>query len=108
MVWLGTATGWSPADEAAARRLAAGGAIVAGVDLPVYVAAIEKEHGHCLYLAGDVEHAARLVERRFDLDRFRSPILAGVGPGGRLALAMMEQAPPVTFAGAVAVDPAPT
>ena len=105
VVWLGNAPGWSQADEAAARRLAAGGAIVAGVDLPVYLAAIEKEHSRCLYLAGDVEHAARLIERRFDLDRFRSPIVAGVGPGGRLALAMMEQAPPVTLASAAVVDP---
>jgi type IV secretory pathway VirJ component len=106
VIWLGAASGWSLADEAAARRLTSAGAIVAGVDLPGYLAALEKEHGRCLYLVGDVEHAARLVERRFGLDRYLSPILASTGTGGRLALAMMEQAPPATFAGVAAVDPA--
>jgi type IV secretory pathway VirJ component len=106
VVWLGAARGWSPADEAAARRLTSAGAIVAGVDLPVYLAALEKEHGRCLYLVGDVEHAARRVERRFGLDRYLSPVLAGAGMGGRLALAMMEQAPSATLAGVATVDPA--
>jgi type IV secretory pathway VirJ component len=106
VVWFGAARGWSLADEAAARRLTAAGAIVGGVDLPVYLAALDKEHGRCLYLVGDVEHASRLVERRFGLERYRSPILAGVGTGGRLALALMQQAPPATLAGVAAVDPA--
>jgi type IV secretory pathway VirJ component len=107
VLWLGARTGWSAADEAAAWRLAADGTIVAAVDLPVYMTALEKERGTCLYLVGDAEAAARLIERHAGLDRYLSPILAGVGEGGRLAIAMLRQAPPATLAGAVAIDPMP-
>lgn len=105
VLWFGTAQGWSPADEAAARRLASRDILVAGVDLPGYLAALTAAKGACLYLAGDAEHAARLIERRFGLADYLTPLLAGVGAGGRLALATAAQAPPATLAGAAAVDP---
>lgn len=107
VLWLGGGSGWSPADEAAAHLLAAGGAIVAGVDLPGYIAALSKVRDSCLYLVGDAGAAARAIERRQGLERYLSPYLAGAGLGGRLALAMLRQAPPATLAGAAAIDPAP-
>lgn len=108
VLWFGNAGGWSPADEAAAQRLASRDLLVAGVDLPDYLAVLATAKGPCLYLSGDAEHAAHLIERRFGLEDYVTPLLAGVGAGGRLALAMAAQAPPATWAGAAAVDPSAT
>jgi len=100
------ADGWTNADDAAADHLASAGTIVAGVDLPGYLAILMADKSDCLYLVNDAERLSRTIERSLGLAVYQSPILAGVGEGGRLALAMLQQAPPSTLAGAAAVDPA--
>jgi type IV secretory pathway VirJ component len=106
VIFFGDTGAWTAADEAAGRRLAAAGSVVAGVDLPRYLQALTSDESSCLYLVGDAEKLSRDIERRLGFVRYLSPILAGTGEGGRLALAMLQQTPPSTLAAAVAVDPA--
>jgi type IV secretory pathway VirJ component len=103
---FGTGDGWSSADDAAARRLAAAGATVVGIKLGQYRRQLAGARDSCLYLVGDVEQASRAVERRLGFTRYIAPILAGMGEAGALAGAMLAQAPAGAIAGAVVIDPA--
>jgi type IV secretory pathway VirJ component len=102
------AGGWSSAFSAAARELAVSGALVAGVDLPTYLARLAASDDGCHYLLSEIEDTSHTLQRRFPSDRYLSPILAGVGSGGTLSYAALAQAPWATVAGAVAVDAAPS
>jgi type IV secretory pathway VirJ component len=97
--------GWSSADNAAAARLAAAGAVVIGIDLPRYRQALTGTSDACLYLVGDVEKVSRQIQRRQGFRRYLAPILVGAGEGGALAQAMLAQSPSQAVAGAVVVDP---
>jgi type IV secretory pathway VirJ component len=105
VVFYGDAAGWSSADDAAAKRLAASGTVVAGVDLPEYLRALNSAKGPCLYLAGDAERLSRSIERRLEFAGYESPVVAGTGIGGALSLAMLKQSPPATLSAAAAIDP---
>lgn len=105
VVLLSDAAGWSPAEEAASRALAADGALVVGVDLPTYYQALRREKRDCLYLVADVEKLSKEIHRLEDLQTYHPPLLAGLGEGATLALAMTAQSPPATIMETVAIDP---
>jgi type IV secretory pathway VirJ component len=56
-------------------------------------------------LAGDADGLAHQLERSLRFPDYLTPILAGSGVGGRIAELALAQAPAVTIAGAVSVDP---
>ena len=99
VVLFSGAHGFDRALESAAWRLAESGVIVAGIDLPAYLAKLSTEAG-CAYVVGDVEELAHRLEREQGLARYRLPVLAGVGEGATLAYAALAQAPAATVAGA--------
>lgn len=99
--------GWSPGWARAAERLRAHGAAVVGVDLPQYLAGLQASDDGCHYLIAELEDRSQRWQRELGGGAYRSPILAGAGEGGALALAALAQAPAATVAGAVAADPAP-
>ncbi|MCM2476573.1 virulence factor family protein [Rhizobium sp. CG5] len=105
VVLLSDAAGWSPAEEAASQALAAEGALVIGVDLPSYYAALRRETRDCLYLIADVEKLSKEIHRLEGLQTYHPPLLAGWGEGASLALAMTAQSPQATISETVAVDP---
>jgi type IV secretory pathway VirJ component len=57
-------------------------------------------------LVYDTELLTRQLERERRLPTYLTPIVAGVGEGGTLAELNLVQAPAVTIAGAVSIDPA--
>lgn len=105
VVLLSDAAGWSPTEEAASQALAAEGALVIGVDLLSYYAALRRETRDCLYLVADVEKLSKEIHRLEGLQTYHPPLLAGWGEGATLALAMTAQSPPATITETVAVDP---
>ncbi|HEY2774288.1 MAG TPA: AcvB/VirJ family lysyl-phosphatidylglycerol hydrolase [Candidatus Binatia bacterium] len=102
------AQGWGAREVAAATVLSSRGAIVIGVDLPQYRAALDKHDGECLYLLSEIEALSQQVQRQLGVERYFSPIMAGLGEGGTLVTAALAQTPDATVAGSVAVDPTET
>ncbi len=98
--------GWTPTLDSAARRLAARGAVVVGVDLPSYLANLRRSTDGCHYVVAELEDLSHRLERENDFGAYRGPMLAGVGAGATLAYAALAQAPAATVAGAAGVDPA--
>jgi len=102
---LSGAGGLDPATGDLAAALAAGGALVAAVDTPAYLAA--RPAGRCAYPAGDLEELAQRVEKLRGLDAYERPALVGHSRGAALAWAALANGPAGTFAGAVAIGPCP-
>lgn len=100
--------GWSPADEDLSKRLVDKGAAVVGVDVPSYLAAIDKTDGDCVYLVSDIETLSHEVMRAGKASVYKPPILAGSGTAGGLVMGIAAQTPPATIGSSVAVDPTET
>lgn len=108
VVLLSDADGWSRQEEAASDALAQNGAVVVGVDLPDYYAALSAEDVSdtgCLYLVSDIEELSRQIHREQEIASYHQPVVTGIGAGGALALAIAAQTPPSTIAQTLAVDP---
>ncbi len=100
--------GWDAGYADAARRLAAMGAVVVGVDLPQYLQNLAASNDGCHYVIAEIEDMSKRLQREFHFAGYQSPVLAGIGPGGTLAYAALAQSPAATIAGAISVDPVPT
>ena len=106
VVYFSGRNGLSKADETAAQAIAKGGALVAEVDSKKYLSGLDKLNEKCHQLVYDTELLTRQLERERHLPTYLTPIVAGVGEGGTLAELNLVQAPAVTIAGAVSLDPA--
>ena len=80
-------------DRVKARRYAASGAVVVGIDTPATFAKAEKLPDDCVYFVSDVEQVSQNIQRVLDVDSYHSPVIAGSGLGGTFALALAD----VTF-----------
>jgi type IV secretory pathway VirJ component len=105
VVLISGGQGWSDNEARSAERLAADGAIVVGVDLPAYYARLEEREGDCLYLVSDIEDLSRQLHRQAGIVDYHAPIVAGIGDGATLALAIAAQTPNSTIFATLAVDP---
>lgn len=100
--------GLSPADETAAQAIAKGGALVVEVDSREYLSRLDKIDEKCHELVYDAEWVSRQLQRERGVPNYLTPIVAGVGEGGTLAEMILAEAPAVTIAGAVSIDPSAT
>ncbi|WP_370677025.1 AcvB/VirJ family lysyl-phosphatidylglycerol hydrolase [Pleomorphomonas sp. PLEO] len=103
--YLSGAGGYSLWDGIAARRLAAEGNIVVGIDTPKTLdkgAAAAKD---CAYFVSDLEQVSHDLQRMLASTRYYSPVIAGAGLGGTFALALAAQTPDATILRTIAVDP---
>lgn len=105
VVLISDKAGWSEKEDALAKSLTDGGALVIGIDLPSYLASLGKDKGDCIYMVSDIEALSQQVQRAAKNTDYRLPIVAGAGAGGALALAIAAQTPPATFGQTLAVDP---
>ncbi|MDE1159437.1 MAG: alpha/beta fold hydrolase [Neorhizobium sp.] len=108
VVLLSDANGWNEDEEEASETLREDGAVVVGVDLPEYYAALGNEKRDCLYLVSDIEDLSRQVHRFAGLSDYRPPVIAGLGDGATLALAIAAQTPESTISETLAIDPEST
>ncbi|MBP1850245.1 virulence factor family protein [Rhizobium halophytocola] len=105
IILLSSGAGWTARETMIAGRWTRQGAIVVGVDLPKYYAAIARETRDCHYLVSDIERLARQIHRRFGLAAYHPPVVAGLEEGGTLALAIAAQTPVSTISATLAADP---
>jgi type IV secretory pathway VirJ component len=96
--------GVTPQRLADAEELVKRGAAVALVDLAGFIAKqAASDDVDCHYAFGDLEDAARAIERQLGMTQWRQPIMLGYGDGGTVAYLAIAQAPANTAAGAVSI-----
>ncbi|RVQ02964.1 virulence factor [Sinorhizobium meliloti] len=105
VVLLSDAGGWTEREDAVARKLSSEKALVIGIDLKAYLAALARDDGDCVYTVSDIESLSQQVQRAAGSGAYRPPIVAGVGAGGAMALAIAAQSPAATIGRTLAVDP---
>ncbi|MFZ0680047.1 virulence factor family protein [Candidatus Binatus sp.] len=108
VIYFSGRKGLSKGDETAAQAMAKDGVLVAEIDSRKYLSRLDKLNEKCHWLVYDTELLTRQLERERRLPTYLTPIVAGVGEGGTLAELNLVQAPAVTIAGAVSLDPAET
>ena len=100
--------GWTAIDDAVASAMANQGALIIEVDTDAYLKKLDDLDEKCHWPEGDAESLSRRLQRERGYANYLTPILVGLGQGGTLARVALAQAPAVTIAGAVSLDPTPT
>lgn len=95
--------GWNMGVISMADRLAAKGAIVAGIDIRHYLAQLEKSADECVSLAVDFENLSRYLQSTLGLAHYLQPTLVGYSSGATLAYATLAESPEGLFKGALSV-----
>ncbi|MGA7615283.1 MAG: AcvB/VirJ family lysyl-phosphatidylglycerol hydrolase [Thermoanaerobaculia bacterium] len=95
--------GWNKGVVDMARELSTMGVIVAGVDIRSYLRNLESVPGTCSYPAADYEGLSQFLQKRLGFDRYEPPVLAGYSSGATLVYALLAEAPPNTFKGAMSL-----
>lgn len=95
--------GWDTRAAAMAQALADQGAMVAGIDTPALVARLDASEGDCVFPDGDLENLSRFVQGYARLPGYFTPVLVGYSSGAAMAYALIAQAQPGTFAGALSL-----
>lgn len=102
---ISDSSGWGKREEDLAQTLVDKGSTVVGIDYPQYIKTLATDDGDCIYMISDVEALAQQMQRAGGASRYNPPILAGMGDGAALALAMISQSPNATIGEAIAVNP---
>ncbi|MDM9625914.1 AcvB/VirJ family lysyl-phosphatidylglycerol hydrolase [Rhizobium sp. S152] len=106
---ISDAAGWGDKEKTEADRLVGEGAVVIGVDFPSYIDALRKydvsDNDGCVYLVSDIESLSQQVQRAAGNSPYHLPVIAGIGEGGALALAIAAQTPDATIGQTLAIDP---
>ena len=95
--------GISPNVSGMAGEVAKLGTLVAVVDIWRYLHALDRTPGECSNPARDFDALARAVERQAGYPAYRVPVLVGFSSGATLVYAVLVQAAPGTFAGAISL-----
>ncbi|TCL69787.1 AcvB/VirJ family lysyl-phosphatidylglycerol hydrolase [Rhizobium sp. BK251] len=107
---ISDAAGWGAQDDEEAKHLVSEGSVVVGIDLPSYLTALRNydvsQNDGCIYLVSDIESLSQQVQRAAGNSAYHLPIIAGIGEGGALALAIAAQTPDATIGQTLAVNPA--
>jgi type IV secretory pathway VirJ component len=103
VLFLSGEDGWSRRAEDLALQLAQQGAMVVGIDLPKFRAALEADGGECVFPDGDLENLSHFVQAYFHNSTYLAPLIVGLDSGGSMAYAVLAQAPQDTFAGALSL-----
>jgi len=103
VLFLSGDSGWSPEVSDIAGKLVERGAMVAGIDTPKLFAALEADGASCVYPDGDLENLSHYIQGYARLPTYHTPLLVGYSSGASMAYAMLAQAPPGTFMGALSL-----
>ncbi len=98
--------GWGADEDILAASLQSKQVIVVGIDTKVLLGALNARPANdCIYLVSDIEALSRRIQRAIGDTQYQSPIIAGMGTSGALALAIAAQTPDATIKQTVAIDP---
>ena len=95
--------GWNKGVVDMARSLAGLDALVAGIDITHYLRSLRAEKASCTYPAADFENLSHYLQQKLGFARYTRPILVGYSSGATLVYAVLAQAPPGTFRGAISM-----
>ena len=95
--------GWDTDMERMARALRDEGALVAGIDMPSFVQNLEADGGDCVFPDGDLENLSHYLQAYYQVPTYLTPLLVGYSSGATMSYAMLAQASPQTFAGAISL-----
>lgn len=96
--------GWSSGLASIAEHLADEGALVAGIDVAQFFENLDADGGSCVFPDGDLENLSHYIQAYYKVPTYYTPVLMGHSAGASLAYAVLAQAPPGTFAGAVTLS----
>jgi type IV secretory pathway VirJ component len=95
--------GWDAGATSMAQRLAARGAVVAGIDIRHYRDQLEKASENCVSPSADFESLSHYLQSKLGLKRYLQPMLVGYGSGATLVYATLAEAPEGLFKGALSI-----
>jgi len=95
--------GWNLGVVDMARELTSLDAIVVGIDITRYLKSLKSGGETCSYPAADFEALSKYVQKKLNFSRYSLPVLAGYSSGATLVYAVLAQAPPNTFQGAISL-----
>ena len=95
--------GWNKGVVDMARELASLDALVAGIDITHYLRELERSPENCSYPAADFELLSKFLQKKMDFPVYVPPVLVGYSSGATLVYALLAQAPPDTFRGAISM-----
>jgi type IV secretory pathway VirJ component len=104
VVLTSDAQGWNERAQSLALQFAREGALVVGVDTPLFFAKATQDSPQCILPGGDLENLARFAEAYSKLPGYQPAILVGLGMGASMNIAAQLQAPARTFAGTIALN----
>lgn len=95
--------GWNLGVVDMAETLAKMDALVVGINLPHYLAALAASKETCSYPASDAELLSKFVQKKLAFPTYTPPVLVGYSSGATLVYALLVEAPPNTFKGAISM-----
>jgi type IV secretory pathway VirJ component len=101
-IFLSGDGGWNLGVVNMAQALRNKGAVVIGVDVTHYLAALRGKTA-CRLIAGDFENLSHQIQKKIGLKEYHVPVLLGYSSGATVVYAALVQSPPGTFAGAMSL-----
>jgi type IV secretory pathway VirJ component len=95
--------GWNLGVVDMARILSSMDSLVVGVNVPQYVKKLNASKESCVYPASELELLSKFVQKTLGFPTYVPPVLVGYSSGATLAYAVLAQAPPNTFRGAISL-----
>lgn len=95
--------GWNLGVVDMARILSSMDSLVVGINAPQYVKKLNASKETCVYPASDLELLSKFVQKSLGFPTYVPPVLVGYSSGATLAYAVLAQAPPNTYRGAVSL-----
>ena len=95
--------GWNLGVIDMAKTLSQMDALVVGINLPHYVAALGAGKETCSYPASDAELLSKYVQKKLGFPTYTPPVLVGYSSGATLVYALLVEGPPNTFKGAISM-----
>jgi type IV secretory pathway VirJ component len=95
--------GWNLGVVSMAQHLADKGAVVAGIDIRHYLAALEKANGKCVSPDVDFENLSHYLQSMLHLPSYLQPTLVGYSSGATLVYATLAESPDGLFKGALSI-----
>jgi type IV secretory pathway VirJ component len=95
--------GWNLGVVDMAKTLSKMDALVVGINLPHYLKALAATKEKCSYSASDAELLSKFVQKKLGFPVYTRPVLVGYSSGATLVYALLVEAPPNTFKGAISM-----
>ena len=95
--------GWNLGVVDMAKTLSRMDALVVGINLPRYLKALAGSKEKCSYPASDAELLSKFVQKKLGFPTYTAPVLVGYSSGATLVYALLVEAPPNTFKGAISM-----